>query len=198
MIILFIIVIILIIIEISNSNKTKNKPQPHLEVKETVQKRDITSVHEEPSPPPTPKTHYKDFYKSKRYLITLTELNFYKILDEVAKELNLVVFSQVSLYGIIDVKETPYKNAAFNKIRSKSIDFVLTDTKSCRILLCIELDDYTHRYYKQRIERDQFLEELFSDLNINLLRIDVANYYNKQLLKEKLEEYIEKCPYIVK
>lgn len=194
MIILFIIVIILIAIEIKASNKANNKP--NLETKQIVEKHDAISVN--PPSSNLPKTQYKDFYKSKRYLITLTELNFYKILNEVAKELNLVVFSQVSLYNIIEVKETPYKNAAFNKIRSKSIDFVLTDTKSCRILLCIELDDYTHRYYKQRMERDKFLEELFSDLNIDLIRIDVANYYNKQLLKEKLQEVLEKSSYILK
>lgn len=100
------------------------------------------------------------------------------------------------MYNIVEVKDTPYKNAAFNKIRSKSIDFVLTDTKSCRILLCIELDDYTHRYYKQRIERDKFLQELFSNLEINFIRINVSNYYNKELLKNKIQNAIKNCNYV--
>ena len=41
---------------------------------------------------------YSQYYKPKRYVITLNELNFYNILMEVAKELDLVLFSQVSLY----------------------------------------------------------------------------------------------------
>lgn len=111
-------------------------------------------------------------------------------MDQIAKELNLVVFSQVSLYNIIEPKNTAQKNIAFNRIRSKSIDFVLTDSKNCEILLCIELDDYTHRYYKQRIERDKFIHDLFSDLGIKLIRINVSNYYDAQILKNKIQTAI--------
>ncbi len=133
---------------------------------------------------------YKDFYKAKRYLISLAELNFYNVLCEVAKDLNLVVFSQVSLYSIVETKNTPYKNIAFNKIRAKSIDFVLTDSKNCRILLCIELDDSSHNY-SNRIERDKFIDNLFYNLKIDFIRINVSTYYNKELLKNKIVNSIK-------
>lgn len=137
--------------------------------------------------------NYKDIYKPKKYIITLTELNFYNILLEIAKELDLILFSQVSLYNII---ETKYNNqSAFNKIKSKTIDFVLVDKNNCRIKLCIELDDYTHNRY-DRIERDKFINKLFSDLEIDLIRFKASNYYNKEALKKRIQESIHEHYYI--
>lgn len=137
--------------------------------------------------------NYKTIYKPKRYIITLTELNFYNILLEIAKELDLILFSQVSLYNII---ETKYNNqSAFNKIKSKTIDFVLVDKNNCRIKLCIELDDYTHKRY-DRIERDKFINKLFSDLEIDLIRFKASNYYNKEALKKRIQESIHEHYYI--
>ena len=100
---------------------------------------------------------YKKYYRPKRYVITKNELNFYTALLEVAKELDLIVFSQVSLYNILETKSNlDYKTKTifFNKIASKSIDFVLVDKKDCRIKLCIELDDNTHKKEK-RIETEE-------------------------------------------
>lgn len=81
----------------------------------------------------------------------------------------------------------------FNKIASKSIDFVLVD-KKCRIKLCIELDDTTHRK-KNRIERDKFINDLFEELEIDLLRYPVYNVYYKDTLKKKIQESIKEHYY---
>ena len=51
----------------------------------------------------------------------------------------------------------------------------------------IELDDNTHNQAK-RIERDDFVNKLFKDLEIKLLRIPVQNYYNIEELKNKIKE----------
>lgn len=136
--------------------------------------------------------NYKNIYRPKRYVISLTELNFYNVLLEIAKEMDLILFSQVSLYNIV---ETKYNNqTAFNKIRSKTIDFVLVDKNNCRIKLCIELDDYTHKRY-DRMERDKFINKLFSDLEIDLIRFKASNYYNKEALKKIIQESIKEHYY---
>lgn len=140
------------------------------------------------------KTNYKLYYKPKKYIITLTELKFYNVLFQIAKELDLIVLTQVSLYNIIEPKSTNYKNTAFNKIRSKSIDFVLVNKNDCRIKLCIELDDLTHKRY-DRIKRDQFINKLFSDLEIDFLRFKVSNYYDKEALKKRIVESIKEHVY---
>lgn len=133
---------------------------------------------------------YKKYYKSKESVMTLNEINFYKILEEIANELNLTVFAQVSLKSIIDTKkDLDYKERQkyFNKISEKSIDFVLISKNDYKIKLCIELDDNTHRQAK-RITRDKFINELFESLKIDLLRYPVYKTYYKDALKNKILE----------
>ena len=137
--------------------------------------------------------NYKEIYKPKRYIITLTELKFYNILLEIAKELDLILFTQVSLYNIVETKNN--NQTAFNKIRSKTIDFVLADKNNCRIKLCIELDDYTHKRYDRK-QRDNFINKLFKDLEIDFLRFKTSNYYDKEALKKRIQESIKEHYYI--
>ena len=137
--------------------------------------------------------NYKKYYKPKRYIITLNELKFYEILLEISKELDLMLFTQVSLYNIIEMNDKlnyTERQSYFNKIANKSIDFVLADKKDCRIKLCIELDDTTHKKQK-RIERDKFINKLFKDLEINLLRYPVYEQYFKTTLKNKIQENLK-------
>ena len=123
-----------------------------------------------------------EIYEKKEYLLTPNELKFYKLLKNITNKLDMNLFTQVSLYQIINCKD--YKE--FNRIKSKSIDFVLTE-KNCKIKLCIELDDNTHNQQK-RIERDNFINKIFNDLNIKLLRIPVQNFYNLEELEQKIKE----------
>lgn len=126
--------------------------------------------------------NYKDKYQKVDYLLTKNELKFYRILKQITNNLGYSLFCQVALYEI--VKNKDFKD--FNKIKSKSIDFVITQ-ENCKILLCIELDDPTHEQ-KKRIERDNFINELFQELEIKLLRIPVQNFYNIEELELKIKE----------
>ena len=67
---------------------------------------------------------------------------------------------------------------------------MLVDKKDCRIKLCIELDDNTHKKEK-RIERDNFINKLFKDLEIDLLRYPLYNIYYKDTLKKRIQENIK-------
>lgn len=128
------------------------------------------------------KNNYNNQYYKKKQLLTITELKFYKVLKEITKDKNYYIFTQVVLYEIVRNKQIE----GFNKIKSKSIDFVITDENS-NILVCIELDDSTH-YKKTRIERDIFINDLFKDLNIKLLRIPVKENYDTEKLRKKIFE----------
>lgn len=126
--------------------------------------------------------NYNEKYTKKEYLLTQTELKFYKLLKQITDELNLVICPQVTLYEIVNNKN--YRD--FGKIQSKSIDFVITEP-NLKIKLCIELDDYTHTKGK-RIKRDKFINKLFNDVGIKLIRIPVQNYYNLEEIKQKIQE----------
>lgn len=125
---------------------------------------------------------YNNKYTKKEYLLTPTELKFYKLLKTITDELNLTICPQVSLYGIL--RNNDFKD--FNKIQSKSIDFVITE-QNLKIKMCIELDDQSH-YQAKRIKRDEFVNKLFHDLNIKLIRVPVQSFYNLEELKEKIKE----------
>ena len=127
------------------------------------------------------KINYKNLYNKKEYLLTQQELKFFKLIKNITEKNNLNIFSQVALYEIVTSKNIK----DFNKIKSKTIDFVITDVNS-KIKLCIELDDTTH-IKENRQQRDKFLEELFEQLNIKLIRIPVQSYYNLKDIEEKIK-----------
>ena len=54
-----------------------------------------------------------------------------------------------------------------------------------RIKLCIELDDKTHNY-KNRIETDNFINDLFNSLDIPILRIQLSKYYDMDNIKKTI------------
>lgn len=125
--------------------------------------------------------NYYKYFSKKEYLLTPTELKFYNLLKQITDKLNLNLFCQVSMYEIIKCKD--YKH--FNKIRSKCIDFVITE-KNCKIRCCIELDDYTHNSNKRK-KRDLIVDNIFKSSNVNLIRIKVQNYYNLNELEDKIK-----------
>lgn len=125
----------------------------------------------------------KNFSK-KKYLLTQNELKFYKLLKQITDKMGLTIFSQVVMYEIVNCSNY----SEFNKIRSKSIDFVITDSSS-KIQLCIELDDTTHNQQK-RIERDKTISEIFEKAGVNFLRISVQNFYNLQELENRIKQAI--------
>ena len=97
--------------------------------------------------------------------------------------MNLQLLSQVAVYELIESNNY----YAFNKISRKTIDFVIVDKKTTKILLAIELDDSTHKR-KDRIKRDLFINNLFKKVGINLLRYPVYKTYYKDTLKKRIIE----------
>lgn len=126
---------------------------------------------------------YSLLYEKKMYLMTPQELKFYKLLKNITNKNNLNLFSQVSLYEIVRNKNIK----DFNKIKSKTIDFVITDV-NCKIKVCIELDDITH-IKESRQERDKFIDKLFKDLDIKFIRIPVQSYYNMQDIENAIKKF---------
>lgn len=159
---LIIIIILLILEKIINRNQSNSDD-------------DIISL--------TNNDYSKYFYK-KEYLLTTTELKFYGLLKQITDKLNLTLFCQVSMYEIINCKD--YKQ--FNRIRSKCIDFVITE-KNCKIKCCIELDDSSHNTPKRQ-KRDYVLDEIFKSAGVNLIRVKTQNYYNLEELENLIKNNI--------
>ena len=126
-------------------------------------------------------------YLTKQSPMTDTEIKFIKELKKITDVNNLIILPQVQLQSIfytINNKDI----SSFNKIKSKSIDFAIVDN-NYNYKLFIELDDYTHNR-KNRIQRDQFINELFKTYNLKLKRIKVQNNYNIEDLKNIIKEVV--------
>ena len=116
--------------------------------------------------------------------MTYTEKNFYIELKKITDELGYTIIPQLQLQRIFKPKQN--KIIAFNKIKSKSIDFTIID-ENYKYKLFIELDDYTHNY-NNRIKRDNFINELFKYYNKDLIRIKVKDKYDFTEIEEKLKK----------
>lgn len=116
--------------------------------------------------------------------MTQTEINFIKQLETITNKYRLKIIPQIQLQKIFKTNNI----TEFNKIKSKSIDYAIVDN-NYNYKLFIELDDYTHNY-ANRIKRDNYINNLFKNNNLNLLRIKVKNTYNMQEIEEKIKELI--------
>ena len=113
-------------------------------------------------------------YLVKNNPMTETEKKFVSYLKPLTDKYNLIILPQVQLQSIF--KQINNKDiTAFNKIKSKSIDFAIVDN-NYNYKLFIELDDHTHNR-QDRIKRDIFVNNLFNTYNLKLKRIQVKKDY---------------------
>ena len=104
-------------------------------------------------------------YIKKMYLMTMKERELFSILDQCVPT-GYYIFPQVHIASILEVKKgEPKWQTYFNKIISKSVDFVIFDKVNISPVLAIELDDHSHTYEKRMI-RDQFVNKAFLSLNL--------------------------------
>lgn len=126
-------------------------------------------------------------YIKKPYFMTKAENICFRILETITPKGYLVI-PQVNLDKLLYVeKDLYYWKTYRNKIVRKSVDFVIIDRKYFVPILAIELDDYSHKSYK-RIERDLFVEKVFRDAGMKLLRINRQTLRNTRNLKQLIEE----------
>jgi len=132
-------------------------------------------------------------YTKRQSLLTAEELRFYNVLRDCING-KAEIFVQVRLADIFTVKKMGDKkeeHGHLNRIKAKSIDFVICDNQSLRFLFAIELDDKTHNR-RSRQERDTFVNKLFEDNNLPLLRIQTQSNYNTESIRSKINQFFEK------
>lgn len=110
-------------------------------------------------------------YEGKSYLLTKSENEFLNKLEQEYTQYRF--FAQVRLADIMKVsKNIDRRNfyMHFNKISSKSVDFLACDKETNKIAFAVELDDPTHMK-KDRQARDAFVNNAFEQAGIQLIRV---------------------------
>ena len=124
-------------------------------------------------------------YEKRASLLTPAELKFYRVLRD-AVDGNWHICAMVRLADLIQVRPKTAKASAWGgKIRSKHIDFVLCDKLTMTVVLAIELDDKSHQRPDRR-DRDDFLHNALSAAGLPLMRVLVADQYDKDQLQSRV------------
>ena len=134
-------------------------------------------------------------YKLRNEFLTNNERTFYRELIKITKRLNeekneeqrpyFVISTQVALNRIIDINNER-NSVLYDEIRNKSIDFVIYDLNSGKIIMCIELDGKEHQENEERKKRDLLLAKIFDDL-VELKHINVSNNYDEKDITERIK-----------
>lgn len=124
-------------------------------------------------------------YESRKFLLTPAERSFMAVLEQ-ALEGKLKIMAQVRLADVVIVKNglSPQaRGAAFNRIQSKHLDFVVCDPKDFSILCAIELDDSSHAQ-ERRQDRDAFVDGVMNAAGIKLHRFRVKQSYSVEEVRK--------------
>ena len=126
-------------------------------------------------------------YEAKGGLLTPAELKFLGVLDQIIGT-HYRIMAQVRLADVIKVKkglDKSTRSSAFNRIKSKHLDFVICDPSDLSVKFAIELDDSSHNRPKRK-ERDAFLEQAMQSAGVPLYRFPVKREYDPQAIYNTL------------
>lgn len=108
-------------------------------------------------------------YKSKPVLSDWEKRAIQTLMDQLSPDLHLC--PQVRLADIVNVQSVDRAawRSAFNRIASKSVDFVVMDLRNGTPILVIELDDRSHSRPERR-DRDALVNDVLRQASIPLVR----------------------------
>lgn len=108
-------------------------------------------------------------YVIVKKLLTDKELRFYNCIKPIADEYDYSVMCKVRLADLTEIPNgTENYIKWFNATKSKHIDFVICKSDTSPIF-AIEVDDHTHDS-NDRKKRDEFINKIFEDSPVKLLR----------------------------
>jgi hypothetical protein len=131
-------------------------------------------------------THGKlPYFKKKTLLDEKEQVLFHRLIEAMPDH---YVMAQVRLADIVGVKKGENWQSGFNKISSKSVDFVICN-KSLVVLACIELDGKTHEQ-EDRQKADNAKDEALKAAGIPIVRIDTNALPPTNEIKTMLENAV--------
>lgn len=115
-------------------------------------------------------TNYSSYANSyqKRQLLTNREQAAYYELRKLADQKGLLICPKIRLLDLVEPKgDASNQQALINKVWSKHVDFVICN-QSMHVVCIIELDDTTH-LRQDRMERDQFVDEVLQGAGYRII-----------------------------
>lgn len=123
----------------------------------------------------TPKAATFPYLRANRFL-SPAESSFLAAL-RIAVGDRYAIFAKVRLLDLLTVGPGDGRQAAFNRVQAKQIDFLLCELATSRPVLALELDDRSHQQSDRRA-RDAFVEEVLEVIGLPALRVPVSRSYD--------------------
>lgn len=116
-------------------------------------------------------------YKVTDNILTDSERSFYRVLMQIVGD-KAIICPKVGLKDIFFISKGVGKDYMkyFGKIAQKHVDFLLCEPSSMKPICGIELDDISHTN-KKSYERDLFVEKVYRDANLELIRMSSKSGY---------------------
>jgi hypothetical protein len=127
-------------------------------------------------------------YRLRDDFLSRAEHSFYHVLRLAVND-QATICTKVNLGDIFFVSGTSESQKYRNKIDRKHVDFLLCHPHTMKPLLGLELDDKSHDR-PDRIERDQFVDNVFRATGLPLLHIPARAAYDANSLALKLAPYL--------
>ena len=127
-----------------------------------------------------------NFISYNNTFISNDEFKLYNCLKLIYND-KYIISTQVALNRIVKINTRRNEEKLQKEYWSRSIDFVIYNTKTMKIECCIELNGKEHEKDKNRKERDIFLQEVFEYIEFPLIIIKTQEYYNKEEIKKIIE-----------
>ena len=125
-------------------------------------------------------------YRPRRFLLTQNEAAFFRaLLPLVAGRFH--ISCKVRLADLVTIPDADWQMGHANRIAQKHIDFVLACPQSFRIIAAIELDDRSHQRIERR-KRDAFINQLFSETGISIIRVPARWAYDADIIAKYFTE----------
>ena len=123
-------------------------------------------------------------FQPRRFLLTRNEAAFFRVLAEVVGN-RYLISCKVRLADIITCDERDWRRGHANRIAQKHVDFVVTHITSSQIVAAIELDDRSHLRLERRL-RDVFMNDLFRQMRVRLIRVPASWTYDLDTVTDLL------------
>ncbi|MFA9403573.1 MAG: DUF2726 domain-containing protein [Anaerolineales bacterium] len=121
-------------------------------------------------------------YRVRDDFLSQAEHSFYQVLRSMMGE-HFTICPKVNLRDIFYVAKRKDSFGAYNRINRKHIDFIICEPKTMRPKFAIELDDSSHKR-SDRSERDQFVNKVFAQAGLPLVRVQARDSYSQSELGE--------------
>jgi predicted RNA-binding Zn-ribbon protein involved in translation (DUF1610 family) len=131
-------------------------------------------------------------YRTRDDFLSPAEHSFYLVLKGRIGD-TLTICPKVSLADIFFVIRPDENLSAYNRINRKHVDFLICDPITMRPQFAIELDDSSHGR-PDRVERDEFVDKIFENACLPLIRIPTQAGYSSDDINAILEKAFRANP----